>query len=239
MAEPLLVLRLEGPMQSWGERARWDIRDSLREPTKSGVVGLLGCAMGIGRSDVSRLRDLDRTLRMGVRVEQEGTSLDDYHTVTGRLPTAASKARRDDVTVVSRRRYLEDAAFLVMLAHRSDPTGEALAEYAGALRAPRWPLYLGRRSCVPTRPVLVELCNRFDSLEEGLERYPWSCLAACGVDRPSPRNDASSALLRVMIDDEHGALTRQDVIEVNDVRVYERRRVREYRVPILTQEVVA
>jgi CRISPR system Cascade subunit CasD len=40
-----LFLRLEGPLQAWGERGRWSIRDSAAEPTKSGVIGLLvhGC----------------------------------------------------------------------------------------------------------------------------------------------------------------------------------------------------
>ena len=42
----ILVLRLEGPLQSWGENAKWDFRDSSTMPTKSGIVGLLGCAMG-------------------------------------------------------------------------------------------------------------------------------------------------------------------------------------------------
>ncbi|MFW9879088.1 MAG: CRISPR-associated protein Cas5, partial [Candidatus Thorarchaeota archaeon] len=31
----LLVLRLEGPLQSWGLRARWDYRDTSTEPSKS------------------------------------------------------------------------------------------------------------------------------------------------------------------------------------------------------------
>ena len=41
-----LFLRLEGPLQSWGERGHWAVRDTAPEPTKSGVVGLLGCALG-------------------------------------------------------------------------------------------------------------------------------------------------------------------------------------------------
>ena len=37
----LLVLCLEGVLQSWGEDAKWDIRDSSDMPTKSGIVGLI------------------------------------------------------------------------------------------------------------------------------------------------------------------------------------------------------
>ena len=46
----LLILRLEGALQSWGENAKWDFRDSSSMPTKSGIVGLLGCAMGLERN---------------------------------------------------------------------------------------------------------------------------------------------------------------------------------------------
>ena len=43
----LLMLRLEGALQSWGDHSKWDIRDSGDFPSKSGVVGLLACAMGM------------------------------------------------------------------------------------------------------------------------------------------------------------------------------------------------
>jgi CRISPR system Cascade subunit CasD len=46
-----LFLRLEGPLQSWGERARWDVRDTAPEPTKSGVIGLLACALGLSADE--------------------------------------------------------------------------------------------------------------------------------------------------------------------------------------------
>lgn len=36
----ILLLRLEGLLQSWGEHSRWDHRDSSDMPTKSGVIGL-------------------------------------------------------------------------------------------------------------------------------------------------------------------------------------------------------
>lgn len=35
----MLMLRLEGVLQSWGEHSRFDSRDSASMPTKSGVVG--------------------------------------------------------------------------------------------------------------------------------------------------------------------------------------------------------
>ena len=44
----VLLVRLAGPMQSWGSQSRFSHRDTEREPTKSGVVGLLSAALGSG-----------------------------------------------------------------------------------------------------------------------------------------------------------------------------------------------
>ncbi len=38
---PIIILRLTGPMQSWGINSRWNFRDTSTEPTKSGIIGLL------------------------------------------------------------------------------------------------------------------------------------------------------------------------------------------------------
>ena len=89
----VLILRLEGILQSWGERARWDVRDTASVPTKSGVIGILSCAMGIPRYD-ERIIQLDRFLRMGVRVDSPGVWMEDFHTVSGKIKNAEGKERR-------------------------------------------------------------------------------------------------------------------------------------------------
>lgn len=48
---PTLLLRLVGPMQSWGTTSRFDQRDTGKDPSKSGVIGLLAAAMGIDREN--------------------------------------------------------------------------------------------------------------------------------------------------------------------------------------------
>ena len=45
-----LLLRLAGPMQSWGLESRFDQRDTGREPSKSGVLGLICAALGKPRT---------------------------------------------------------------------------------------------------------------------------------------------------------------------------------------------
>ncbi len=168
-----LFLRLEGPLQSWGMRAHWEERDTAFEPTKSGVIGLLGCALGLQRGD-DRLRELSDVLRMGVRVDRAGALLVDYHTTGGAkaadgepegLLNAQGKLKRE--TDVSTRRYLMDASFLVAL-RGSDAMIMACTE---ALQHPVWPIFLGRKACIPTVPVFAGIGD-YDSLESALKAYP-------------------------------------------------------------------
>ena len=76
----LLVLRLDGPLQSWGENAKWDFRDSSTMPTKSGIVGLLGCAMGVERSSPV-LVELAQSITVAVRADRPGVKFVDFQTV--------------------------------------------------------------------------------------------------------------------------------------------------------------
>lgn len=71
----VLLLRLAGPMQAWGDSARFVRRTTRHEPTKSGVVGLLASALGRGREE--SVEDLAQ-LEMGVRADQPGTLLRDF-----------------------------------------------------------------------------------------------------------------------------------------------------------------
>ncbi|TCT22989.1 type I-E CRISPR-associated protein Cas5/CasD [Thiobaca trueperi] len=145
---PTLLLRLVGPMQSWGTTSRFDERDSQLEPSKSGVLGLICAALGRDRAE--SVEDLAR-LRMGVRVDREGLLMRDYQTATG-VMTAAGKADPKR-TVVSPRYYLADAAFLVGL---EGDDRQLLESIDAALRDPVWPLALGRKSFPPAVPIWLE-----------------------------------------------------------------------------------
>lgn len=142
-----LLLRLQGPMQSWGTTSRFDERDTQLEPSKSGVLGLLCAALGRDRSEP--VEDL-AALRMGVRVDREGVPMRDYQTATGVL--IASGKPDLTRTVVSPRFYLSDAVFLAGLEGKDRPLLERIL---AALRAPVWPLALGRKSFVPSLPVML------------------------------------------------------------------------------------
>ena len=88
-----LLLRLAAPLQSWGVDSKYDIRRTQREPTKSGVIGLIASAMGRSRED--SLEDL-ASLRFGVRVDQPGRLHRDFHMVKKDKKT--EKAARATIT---------------------------------------------------------------------------------------------------------------------------------------------
>ena len=75
-----VILRLEAPMQSWGASSRFEERETLSTPTKSGVVGLVAAALGVPRDDEERLAELGR-LEMAVRVDRAGTRGRDYQSL--------------------------------------------------------------------------------------------------------------------------------------------------------------
>ncbi|PDW01459.1 type I-E CRISPR-associated protein Cas5/CasD [Candidatus Viridilinea mediisalina] len=195
-----LFLRLEGPLQAWGLRARWGERDSADAPTKSGVVGLLGCAMGLPRTS-PELQQISDQLRLGVRVDLPGTRLRDYHTTGG--------GRYGDTTHDGGSRYHNDPYVGGVLSGEVDAKGRIkvkinattkepetdvserhyladasflaalqgepalIARLAHALQNPVWPYFLGRKACVPSTPIFAGE-GEFAQLRDALEHAPFT-----------------------------------------------------------------
>ncbi|MER3437013.1 MAG: type I-E CRISPR-associated protein Cas5/CasD [Chloroflexota bacterium] len=187
-----LLLRLAGPMQSWGTQSRFGVRDTGLEPSKSGVIGLL-CA-ALGRPRWEPIDDL-AALIMGVRVDREGVVSRDYHTIQKVIPEDGGRQS----ATLSERFYLADADFLVGLSG-ADVT--LLHEVDVALRAPRWALFLGRKSFPPGVPVALPGGGvRLEkTLEEALRGEPW---------RPR-RGQRQPEVLRVVLERPDGPEVRQD-----------------------------
>lgn len=185
-----LLLRLAAPLQAWGADSKFETRKTAREPTKSGVIGLLAAALGLRRDETEPLTRLAQ-LRFGVRVEREGQLLVDYHTANREEDRKKGKA-----PYVTYRHYLEDAVFLVGL--ESEDTA-LLQELAEALTHPVFPLYLGRRACPPTLPLCLGL--REQGLVEALQAEPALCLG-----EPKPTRIVADAAPQ-----EPGAVPQRDV----------------------------
>lgn len=162
----VLLLRLAGPLQSWGDKSRFSRRETRLEPTKSGVLGMLAAAQGRRRTDP--VEDLART-RFGVRVDQPGQLVRDFHT---------AHAQDGSSMPLSTRYYLGDAVFLAAV----EGDANLLQGLEEAVRAPAFPLFLGRRSCPPDG--IVSLGLRQSDLETVLRAEPWQ--AASWHRRRSP-----------------------------------------------------
>jgi len=145
-------------LQSWGSSARFARRSTENAPTKSGVLGLLAAAEGRPRdADLSDLA----ALRFGVRIDQPGSRLRDFHT--------AQHADTEKSMPLSERFYLADAVFVAGV--EGDPA--LLNRLHDAVRAPRFLPFLGRRSCPPSLPLDLGPPLPDTDLEEALRTAPW------------------------------------------------------------------
>ena len=150
-----LLLRLAAPLQAWGTASKFERRRTQREPSKSGVIGMLAAALGLRRdADLSELT----ALRFGVRVDREGKVIRDFHTAQAvKTEKKAKKEKTEEpekIGYVTSRYYLSDAVFLVGLESEDHALLEKIET---ALRVPYFPLFLGRRSCPPTLPLVLGL----------------------------------------------------------------------------------
>lgn len=176
MSVATLLLRLVGPMQSWGTTSRFDQRDTGKEPSKSGVLGLVAAAMGIDRDNWSDLAPLCE-LRMGVRHDRSGVPKRDFQTAQRIIAADGSKIHD---TAVTYRHYIADAAFLVGLCGKDRALLERMH---AALADPVWPLALGRKSYLPSEPVWMPNAVVDADLREAL--IGWPPIAPPRADEPN------------------------------------------------------
>jgi len=172
MSANTLFLRLEGPLQAWGDQqSKFVIRRTGNAPTKSGVIGMLCAALGVSRPAAPEgwLPRLN-PLRMGVRIDVPGVRWWDYHTLGAGMRMRTAEGGTKPGAMLTRREYLCDASFLVAL--RGDPP--LVAELEAAIKAPKWTPYLGRKCCPPSRPLLeIPPTGDFPDLLSALTSVPW------------------------------------------------------------------
>lgn len=163
-----LVLRLEGPLQSWGFDSQYNRRNTGLMPTKSAIAGMCCAALGLTRGsdgEQTFLASFGKTWMTTIAIPKHVAQKDlpvrrmrDYHTVQN-TRRASGKINQD--CVLTHRQFLTDASFGVLL------EGELsfLKPLADALKNPVWGLWLGRKTCIPTAPLLAGLkCDRNEAL---------------------------------------------------------------------------
>lgn len=165
-----LSLRLEGPLQAWGFDSQYNRRNTGLFPTLSAMAGMCCAALGVDRgcaeeqiilTDFSNLRMTAIAIPKTVRGKAlEIRRLQDYHTV---MNTKKADGNLKDCHI-TQRLYLCDACFAVVL----EGGRSFLQHLADGLKDPKWGLWLGRKSCIPSAPVLVGL---FDTQAEALKPH--------------------------------------------------------------------
>jgi CRISPR-associated protein Cas5/CasD subtype I-E len=103
--------------------------------------------MGILRKDNDRLLPLANGARVHIRVDLVGTPLVDDQTIQDN--PNASPTRQ---TIQSKRTYLCDASFVAVVVPGMSVSTDQISE---AVACPTFAPFLGRRTCVPSTPLLL------------------------------------------------------------------------------------
>lgn len=173
-----LVFRLYGPLASWGDIAVGESRHSSVQPSRSALLGLLAAALGVPRDDEAGQAALTAGYRFGIKLLAVGWPLRDYHTVQAppQQKKITYRTRRQETadkeklgTLLSAREYRCDS--LATIAVEALPGAPAdLPALAAALERPRYPLYLGRKSC-PLATLLQPRQMQADDLKTALDSF--------------------------------------------------------------------
>ena len=171
-----IALLLDAPMQSWGFSSRFQRRTTELHPTKSGVIGLICAALGLPKGSPEERRTLPELAKLQMTTiaipRNPVRRFEDFHTTGGgydkktqpqSIPRKASGGPCDNPTV-SRRQYLSDARFGVVLA--GDPI--LVRRVAAALENPVWGVWLGRKSCIPAEPIFRGMFDLLTEAERAL-----------------------------------------------------------------------
>lgn len=175
---PYLLLWLEAPLQAWGHDSKFGRRDTLNFPTKSGVLGLLCCALGAGgeqRELLAKLAPLNHTALSFVRTKartkgenqpdsqerekcERELLLRDFHMVGSGYDNEDFWKTLLIPKTSEGKKAVGGGTKITYRYYLQDAcfavaveTPDDMAEILKqALQNPVWDLYLGRKNCVPT-----------------------------------------------------------------------------------------
>lgn len=168
-----LLFTLAGPLASFGEAAGHERRGTADGPTRSAVIGILGAALGIDRSDGEGQSVLAKGYGVAAATLSVGPALRDFHTYQsiprGKAKGASTRAAalamaaKDVATTITVREYLTDVTFTIAVWVR-EAAPWSLETVAEAIRRPVFAPSLGRRACPPAQPLAPRLVEAADAL---------------------------------------------------------------------------
>jgi hypothetical protein len=157
-----ILLKLKGPMQSWGTSSHFETRNTDYYPSKSAVIGIIAASFGYRRDQEQKIKELNE-LDFALRVDQPGTLLRDYH-----IAQKYKKTGEFERTYVTNRYYMEDAVFVAAISHANDQQVEEIYE---ALQHPYFSPFMGRRSCPVPLDFIIKITEE-DAIT-ALEKLEW------------------------------------------------------------------
>ena len=172
--DKFLVFCLCASLGSFGGYSGHERRNSGNMPYRSAILGLIGAALGIERSDHEGQISL---LKYGIasKLLAENSFLRDFHTVqsinsTIKRPNSRKSAflaasGKNIKTIITKRDYRTDIAVAISVWNQGG--NWSLEDIAEALKFPKFLLYVGRKSCplsAPLNPQIVSAINPIDSL---------------------------------------------------------------------------
>lgn len=172
---PHLLLRLEAPLMAFGAPAVDQLRPVQRWPAVSLLTGLLANALGWRRQDAAALDGLQARLRWAARLDREGKLLTEFQTAqlgkdddgwTTRGQPEGRKGGADSYNSphLRWRDHRADASALVALTLAPADEPPTLDHLAVALQRPARPLFIGRKACLPAKPVFAGWRDAADPL---------------------------------------------------------------------------
>lgn len=157
-----ILLKLAGPLQSWGTNSHFETRHTDLYPSKSGILGIVAGSLGLKRDDNTNIKKLNELL-FATRIDQEGMILRDFQ-ISAKYKANGTFERN----YVSNRYYLSDAIFIVSLSHEDK---EYIQKIYQALKKPYFQQFMGRRSL----PVNYDFIISVEDEEpiKLLKEIPW------------------------------------------------------------------
>jgi CRISPR system Cascade subunit CasD len=181
------------------------------------LTGLLANALGCAHRDVAALDRLQERLRFAARLDREGQALVDFQTAelgqddplwtTSGMPAVrAGGAASYSGPALRYRHYRADAAVTVALTLVPAEEAPDLKAFECALGQPERPLFIGRKGCPPSRPILDRVVAA-ESLVAALDQVP-----------PVDPNRATVEVVMIETEDEPGEPEPQQLIAIADRR---------------------
>ncbi|WP_191569519.1 type I-E CRISPR-associated protein Cas5/CasD [Paracoccus yeei] len=202
-----LKLDLAGPLMAFGGVAIDQVGPVRDFPAASMLTGLFANALGLEWRDRQAHQDIQDRLVFAAAIMREGVVITDSQNAqlekTDRgWTTWGEPEGRDGASYGAphrrRRDYLADAHVVVVA--RLVPGAPTTEHIRQALLRPARPLFIGRKPCLPTRPILAGTVNAATAHDALIAALPDACgLRACwpadegpaghrGQDLPDLRN---------------------------------------------------